>query len=126
MDELKITTAKQSEQCNAIQTDIMKLCESLQMIIDKQEYLEGQSKRNNIVIDGIPESPGESWADSEVKVKDILKQKLQLHHEIEVERAHHNGKPAADGDRPRSIVAKLLRFKDKAAVLQKAKISQGY
>lgn len=58
VEELKITSAKQSEQCNAIQTD-MKLCESLRVIIDKQEYLEGQSKRNNIVIDGIPKYPGE-------------------------------------------------------------------
>lgn len=125
VDELKITAAKQSEQCNAIQTDIMKLCESLQVIIGKQEYLEGQSRRNNSVTDGIPESPGESWADSEVKVKGILKQKLQLQHEIEVECAHRTGKPTADGDRPRSIVVKLLSFKDKAAVLQKAKNLKG-
>lgn len=34
--------------------------------------LEGQLRRNNIVIDGIPEAPGESWADSEEKVKDML------------------------------------------------------
>ncbi len=73
VDELKITQAKQSEHCNTTQTDIMKLCESLQVILDKHEYLEGQSRRNNIVIDGIPETPGESWADSEEKVKDMLK-----------------------------------------------------
>lgn len=28
---------------------------------------------NNIVIDGIPESTGESWADSEEKVNDIFR-----------------------------------------------------
>lgn len=81
--------------------------------------------RKESVIDGIPESPNESWADSEEKVKDILKQKLQLQREIEVEHAHRTGKPAADGDRPRSIVVKSLHFKDKAAVLQKAKNLKG-
>ncbi|XP_049897457.1 uncharacterized protein LOC126388379 [Epinephelus moara] len=125
VDELKITQAKQSDHCNIIQTDIMKLCESLQVILDKQEYLEGQSRRNKIVIDGIPEAPGESWADSEEKVKDMLKKKLQLQREIEVERAHRTGKPEAARERPRSIVVKFLRFKDKAAVLQRAKNLKG-
>lgn len=55
------------------ETDIVKICESLQVMCDKQEYLEGQSRRNNIVIDGVPESTGESWADSEEKVKDIFR-----------------------------------------------------
>ena len=63
VDELKITQAKQSEHSNTTQTDIVKLCESLQVILDKHEYLEGQLRRNNIIIDGIPEAPGESWAD---------------------------------------------------------------
>lgn len=125
VDELKITQAKQSEHCNTTQTDIVKLCESMQVILDKHEYLEGQSRRNNIVIDGIPEAPGESWEDSEEKVKDMLRQKLQLQREIEVERAHRTGKPEAARERPRSIVVKFLRFKDKAAVLQRAKNLKG-
>ncbi|KAL7383189.1 hypothetical protein ABVT39_006110 [Epinephelus coioides] len=125
VDELKTTQAKQSEHCNTTQIDIIKLCENLKVIIDKQEYLEGQSRRNNIVIDGIPEAPVESWVDSKEKVKDIIKQKLQLQREIEVERAHRTGKPIADRDRPRSIVVKFLRFKDKAAVMQRAKNLKG-
>lgn len=107
------------------ETDVVKICESLQVMCDKQEYLEGQSRRNNIVIDGVPESTGESWADSEEKVKDIFRQKLQLQRDMEMERAHRIGKPEADRNRPRSIVVKFMNFKDKAAVMQRAKNLKG-
>lgn len=125
VDELKITQAKQSDHGNSIQTDIIKICESLQVIVDKQEYLEGLSRRNNVVIDGIPETPGESWVESEEKVKEILKQKLQLQREIDIERAYRIGKPEPDRERPRSIVVKFLHFKDKTAVMQRAKNLKG-
>lgn len=125
VDELKVTLAKQSEHEKITETDMVKICESLQVMCDKQEYLEGQSRRNNIVIDGVPESTGESWADSEEKVKDIFRQKLQLQRDMEIERAHRIGKPEAARNRPRSIVVKFLNSKDKAAVMQRAKNLKG-
>uniref|UniRef100_A0AAV2LLT9 Uncharacterized protein n=1 Tax=Knipowitschia caucasica TaxID=637954 RepID=A0AAV2LLT9_KNICA len=50
------------------------------------EYLEGQSRRNNLVFEGVLESQGESWADAEAKVKKILTEKLQLPPTVELER----------------------------------------
>ena len=48
------------------------------------------------------------------------------HRKIEVERTHRTGKPTTSpGDRPRPIVAKFLRFKDKVAVLERAKNLRG-
>ena len=48
------------------------------------------------------------------------------HRKIEVERAHRTGKPTTGpGDRPRAIVVKFLRFKDKVAVLERAKNLRG-
>lgn len=125
VDDLKINKAKQSEHDKSIQSDIMKMCDSLLIITDKMEYLEGQSRRNNLVIDGIEESQGETWAEAEEKVRKVLSQKLQLTREIEVERAHRTGRPKAEGDKPRPIVIKFLRHKDRAAVLQKAKCLKG-
>lgn len=55
----------------------------------------------------------------------MIRQKLQLQREIEVEHAHHTGKPEVTRDRPRSIVVKFLRFKNKAEVLPKAKNLNG-
>ena len=52
------------------------------------------------------QSPHEAWTESEEKV----------------EHAHRSGKPVSSpDDRPRPIVVKFLRFKDKAAVLERAK-----
>ena len=59
---------------------------------------------------------------SEEKVRKMISEKLQLDHiKIEVERAHRSGKHVTClGDRPRMIVVKFLRFKDKMAVLERA------
>lgn len=37
-------------------TDIKTMCESMLKITDKADYLEGQTKRNNFVVDGISET----------------------------------------------------------------------
>ena len=42
---------------------------------DKLEYLENQSRRNNIRIDGITEVDNETCPDTETKAKQILKEK---------------------------------------------------
>ena len=60
-------------------------------VTDKMDYLEGQSRRYNLVIDGIEETPGETWTDSEEKVKGVFMEKLQLQGMMEVERAHVQG-----------------------------------
>lgn len=123
VDDRKADNAKQTEHCNSMQSDIFKMCDSLLAVTDKMEYLEGQSRRNNLVFDGIMESPGETWAETEEKVKKVVAEKLQLQREIEVERAHRTGKPG--GDRPRPIVVKLLRHKDRSAILQRTKSLKG-
>ncbi len=123
VDDIKKNNANQAERCNATQSDLYKMCDSLLAVTDKMEYLEGQSRRNNLVIDGITESPGETWAEAEDKVKKVLTEKLQLKQTIEMERAHRTGKPG--GDRPRPIVVKFLRYKDRTTILQRAKLLKG-
>ena len=123
VDDIKTDNAKQIERCNAMQSDIFKVCDSLLAVTDKMEYLEGQSRRNNLVFEGIQEAPGETWAETEEKVKKVLAEKLQLQREIEVERAHRTGKPG--GDRTRPIVVKFLRHKDRSAILQRTKLLKG-
>ncbi|KAL7388285.1 hypothetical protein ABVT39_010756 [Epinephelus coioides] len=124
VDDLKAEGSKQAVRGDALQADIYKICDSLLTVTDKMEYLEGQSRRNNLVFNGVAESPGETWADTEKKIMEILKEKLQLQHKVEVERAHRTGKPGG-GDRPRPIAVKLLRYKDREAILQRAKSLRG-
>lgn len=69
MDDLKTNSTTQNERCSATLADVHKVCDSLLAITDKLEYLEGQSRRNNLIFDGVAESPGETWAETEEKVK---------------------------------------------------------
>ncbi|XP_035693558.1 LOW QUALITY PROTEIN: uncharacterized protein LOC118427744 [Branchiostoma floridae] len=92
-------------------------------LTEKLDYIENQSRRNNLIFDGIKEEKGETWEQAEMKVKDVIKKKLHINPvHIEIERAHRNGKP---GERPRPIVAKFLRYKDKQTISGKAKMLKG-
>lgn len=63
-----------------MRTDISSIYESLLTLSGKADYLAGQSRQNNIVIDGIQESQSETWAESEDKVCKLPLEKLQLDH----------------------------------------------
>ena len=83
----------------------------------RSEHLESQSKRNNIIIDGVPEQRSESQQVTESKVKQMLADKLELNPKsIDVEYLHRKGKFEEQANRSRSVVIKLLRFKDKREI----------
>ena len=91
---------------------------------EKLEYLENQSRRNNIRIDGIPEEDNESWLNTETKAKEALHEKRNLTFETVIERAHRVGarpRPgAADGinRHPRAVVYCLRDWKQKDEILR--------
>ena len=98
------------------------------------EYLENQSRRNNVKIFGIPEDDEEkSWNDTESKVKEAIKDKLGIKDEIKIEHVHRIGKRSTDdgkqrnswhGSRsngPRPIVAKIDSWKVKERIVKKAR-----
>ena len=94
---------------------------------EKLEYLENQSRRNNVRIDGIPEEDNETWLNTETKAKEVLQEKLHLSFEPVIERAYRTGtrsRPsAADGinTRPRTIVCRLRDWKQKDEILRAAR-----
>ena len=51
-------------------------------IMDKQEYLENSSRRNNVKTLGIPEKNQkdgkETWEESEIKAIEAIKKKLEI------------------------------------------------
>ena len=54
------------------------------------------------------------------QVHDMLEQQ-----KIEMERAHRTGKPVTNRERPRPIVVKFVKFKDKLAISEKEKNLKG-
>ena len=104
IDELKPCKTKLAE----IEDDIEDIYDSIDYHMDKLEYLENQSRRNNIRIDGILEEENESWDTTEEKVKQVLVEKLNLEEALHVERAHCVGRVVSGPRRrPHTIVCKL-------------------
>ena len=95
---------------------------------EQMEYLENQSRRNNVRVDGIPEEDNETWEETEAKVKQVLKDELNLPSAPDIERAHRVGKssrrPASaqnSANRPRTIVCRLRDWKERETILKCAR-----
>ena len=80
--------------------------------------LEDRSRRNNLRINGIAEYQNESWHECEEKVLEVIKEKLEIQDPIETDRCHRMGKHKRN--RPRTIIFKLNKFKDKQKILRNA------
>ena len=89
--------------------------------------LEDRSQRNNIRIDGIEEKQYETWDRCEEKVQKVIKDKLGIEDEVEIDRCDRMKKSGKDrsnnerNSRPRTIICRLLRFKDKQRIIQSSK-----
>ena len=68
------------------------------------------------------ENDSESWDDSETKIRNLLENELNVNG-VKIERAHRTGKP--DLNKPRTIVIKLLDYKDKIKILKNANRLKG-
>ena len=96
---------------------------------DDLDNLENRSRRNNVVIHGIPEG-SEGSRSCEAFLADFFDDhmKLEVARDIEIERAHRNpanvrpSTPDSTGSRPRSrpIQSKLLRYSDRQLILKNA------
>jgi len=111
--DIQTLQEKHVEQCNLNLENIAKLNEQIRK-------LEDRNRRNNLRIDGIKENDGETWQDTEKKVLNILEKKLNVTN-VAIERAHRMGKLNSEDDRPRTIIFKLLNYKDKQLILGNAK-----
>ena len=82
-----------------------------------------RSMRNNVVINGIPESPREDYEKTEKKVLEFLETNLRMPKDqiktINIERAHRFAKKF--DDKPRPIVVRLFHHKMKEAILSHGK-----
>ena len=78
---------------------------------DTTDYLENQSRRNNLRIDGVKERGGEMWEMTEEALRRTFENDLKMPTEqvrrLAIERAHRTGGKA---DRDRTIVVKFASF----------------
>ena len=58
--------------------ELDKISKDLASHSQRMEYLENQIRRNNIRVNGIPESDNETWEDAKVKVKQAIMDNLGI------------------------------------------------
>ena len=93
-------------------------------------YMESQSRRNNLIFDGVEENENETWEVTEGKIIDILARNLDIENAnlLMIERAHRLGKKKAVNVgqktvKPRQIIVKFSHFKDRQRIwLNKTKL----
>ena len=118
IDDLKPYATKLAN----VEADIEDIYDSIDYHMDKLEYLENQSRRNNIRVDGMLEAENESWDITEEKVKEVLKDKLSLEFEPSIEHAHRVGKiVTGTRRRPRTIVCQLQDWKQKELIIKSSR-----
>lgn len=100
------------------------LAQKIEVMARKEDYLENQSRRNNLVFRGLSEKQGgnESWKDCEDLIIDTTRRLLGVKVEAnDIERAHR----VAGGKFPRAIVVKFLSFKIREEVFRRKKNLKG-
>lgn len=101
------------------------VCDGQVSLENKADYLENQSRRNNLVLEGTEESADETWAVSETKVRKVFTEVLKINPEraksIAVERAHRTGRSGDRKERSRPVVVKFPNFKDREGILTMAR-----
>ena len=117
IDGLEFSIGLAQEQITQMTNDKAKVNDTLL-------YVQSQSMRNNLIFTGITEDVNEKPDVTESKLRTFMVEKLKLARDIvdgfQLERAHRMGDNSSFGraGRPRSIVAKFLRFKDREVVRQ--------
>ena len=109
-------------QCNELYNNIFESGYFYNKLLD----LEHRSRRNNLRIDGIAEGLNERWEQCEKQLQNMFKEKFGLDN-IQIERAHRvKSKRNKDKKtKTRTIVCRILSYKQKKEVLQNAKKLQG-
>lgn len=98
-----------------VNKELDNICKGLASNSQKVEYLENQSRTNNISVNGIPESDNETLEDAKVKVKRAIKDNLGI--KVDIKRAHlaerrKTQSGQANQNQPRTIDGMQIRSRE--------------
>ena len=123
LHDIKQKTTGYGDQHVAADKMMMKLAADYKRLDDAVDYLENQSRRNNLRVDGVKEKAGETWEETEASLRQVFQRELQIPQQqvdaLRIERAHRTG--TANTQRDRTIVVKFDCFKDRDAILRAAR-----
>ena len=83
--------------------------------------LEDRSRRNNLHIEGIEETPSKTWDVCEIKIPEFIKNRLRTREYIEIHHCHRLSRKK-NQNRPRTIICRITKFREKQKILNNAKL----
>ena len=96
---------------------------SQKTIFARVDEFEDRSRSNNLKFEGLSEDLRENWEPFAENVRKLIKEKLCVHGEVEIECAHRVCKFMSG--KPRPVIAKFLRFTDKQNILRSSRKLKG-
>ena len=122
-DELEKERKEKDELINSLQIEVFSLKVEVKNLEKKAEDQEQYSRRNCLLIHGLTETKTE---DTDEMVLDIINNKLNIEiSQISIYRGHRLGKRKGPGQKPRAIIVKFTRYKDRYHVFSKKKLLKG-
>ena len=85
-------------------------------VFSRLNSLEDYSRKNNLRIDGVPESHKENWENIALQVKK-LSEKLGCEREVKLDRAQRIGSPGSS-ERPRTVLVRFHNYTDRQFFLR--------
>ena len=113
IEHLQTEMSVLQEENDGLRTAYDELAQRVVTLEQRADDQESRSKRNNLLFFGIKRDENETTQASENKVKDILRQNLELTDNIEFDRAHRVG---TKSEAP--IIVKCTFYKDKLKILR--------
>ena len=127
LHEMKNNNKSENDRERYEHRSLQKLTADFRRMDDNIDYLENQSRRNNLRIDGVKERAEETWADTEQALRKVLETDLKMPADhvkaIAIERAHRTG-GAQNAERDRTVVVKFTHVKDRDSMLQAARANR--
>ena len=122
-DELEKERKEKDELINSLQIEVSSLKVEVKNLEKNPDDQERYSRRNCLLIHGLNKT---KTKDTKEMVLDVINDKLNMEmSQVSIDRSHRLGKRKGPGQKPRAIIVKFTRYKDRHLVFRNKKLLKG-
>ena len=122
LDGLEKKVKKNAEVAENVKEQTMEIWEHIEHLIQKNDNLENQDRRMNVLIHGMQEDPnGETWEQSKQKAIEVFEKGNVMLEPRSIQRAHR----VFGNTRPRPIIVRFVHYEDREKALNIGKKVEG-
>ena len=122
-DKLEKERKEKDELINSLQIEVSSLKVEVKNLEKNPDDQERYSRRNCLLIHGLNKT---KTKDTKEMVLDVINDKLNMEmSQVSIDRSHRLGKRKGPGQKPRAIIVKFTRYKDRHLVFRNKKLLKG-